>query len=134
MKISGKHSIEEINGVRCSVADKQATAERTRFLEILLEHNGYKTEWQKNIPPPAKPPKPGTETPAVQPSTPETYKVGVTDITFNVAIMIFSRKLKTLQNKVLLPTYWTQEDPEYYDWYWKWKGGEKTEKTKQSNS
>lgn len=121
MKISGKHSVEEINGVRCSVVEKQASEERVKFLEVLLQHNGYIVEIQKNLPPPAKPQKPGTEAPEAQPAVPETYKVGVTDITFNIAVMVFSRKLSTLENKVLLPTYWTQEAPEYEGWYWTWK-------------
>lgn len=121
MKISGKHSVEEINGARCSVVEKQATEERARFLEALLRHNGYETEVQKNVPPPPKPQKPGAEAPAPQPPAQETYKVGVRDITFNVSVMLFSRKLKTPDNKILLPVFWNQESTDYDDWYWKWK-------------
>lgn len=121
MKISGKHSVEEVNGIRCSLVEKQASPERAEFLQAVLKHNGYEVHIQKNIPPPPKPPKPGTENAPPPEPVPDTFKVGVTDLSFNVAIMVFSRKLRTMENKVLLPTYWTQEAPEYDGWYWKWK-------------
>lgn len=121
MKISGKHSVEEINGIRCSLIEKDVSRERADFLQAVLEHNGYQVLIQKIIPPPPKPAKPGAEPPPPAPASPETFKVGVTDISFNVAVMIFSRKLKTPGDKVLLPTYWTQEDAGYEGWYWKWE-------------
>lgn len=121
MKISGKHIVEEINGDRCSVVEKQASGERAKFLQALLEHNGYEVQVQKNIPLPPKPQKPGAEAPAPQPPAQETYKVGVKDIAFNVSVMVFSRTLKTPDNKILLPAFWNQESADYNDWYWKWK-------------
>ncbi len=127
MKISGKHSVEEMNGVRCSVVEKDARQERVNFLQAILEHNGFRVEIQKNIPPPPKPAKPGAEPPPAPLAVPETFKVGVTDLSFNLAVMIYSRTLKTLEDKVLLPTYWTQEDPGYEGWYWDWKGNKKIE-------
>ncbi len=121
MKISGKHSVEEINGTRCSVVEIETSEARANFLQALLKHNGYTVEIQKNIPPPLKPKKQGEVELTTVTETPATFKIGVTDITFNVSIMVFSRKLKTLENKILLPTYWTQEDMEYEGWYWKYK-------------
>lgn len=118
MKISGKHSVEEINGIRCSVIEKESHRERAAFLQAVMEHNGYTVQVQKNNPPPVKP-KPGA--PVAEPvPAPETFKVGVSELQFNVAVMIYSRKLKTLENKILLPTYWTGEDPGYDGWYLQW--------------
>ena len=121
LKISGKHKVEEINGVRCSVVEKEATEERAKFLMAVLEHNGYKVQIQKNIPVPPKIKKAEEAEAPVIADVLDTYKVGVTDIAFNSAIMVFSRKLKTLANKIILPTYWNQEEINYQGWYWKFK-------------
>jgi len=117
MKINGKHTIEELNGIRCSVVEKDASAERADFLKRLLEHNRFNVQVQKNLPPPPKPAKPG-ETPPEPVATPDTYKVGVSDLTFILSTAIYSRKLRTPEGKILSANYWTQESPEFDDWYW----------------
>src|SRR6187401_3255824 len=35
------HALEDINGVRCAVVEKNVTPERVEFLKNILEHNGY---------------------------------------------------------------------------------------------
>jgi hypothetical protein len=119
MNISGKHTVEAIDGVRCAVVDKEATPERADFLKRILEHNGYTVHMQQNVKPAPKP-KPGEEA-VPPPPQPLSFKVGVTDLSFVVSNMLYDRSLKTLDGKVLLPTYWTQEDPAYEGWYWEHK-------------
>ncbi len=127
MTISGKHQIEALNGVRCVLLEKEAGPLRAEFLKAVLQHNGYAVQLQRNVPPPPKAPKPAANAdpdapppppPPPPPPVPETYKVGVEDLSFVLSVMIFSRRLKTLDNQVLLPTYWTQEDPAFHSWYW----------------
>ena len=120
MKISGKHTVEAINGIRCVVVERDASEDRANFLSDVLRHNGYDVQIQKNIPPPSKIQKP--EEPVAIPTVviPETFKIGVTDLSFVLSVMLFTRKLKTLENKVLLPSYWSQEDVDYSGWYWKY--------------
>ena len=122
MTISGKHTIEALNGTRCALLEKDASAERADFLRRVLEHNGYKVEIQKNVPPPPK--KVATETEGAAPvepapAVPETFKVGVTDRSFVLSVMLYTRRLRTLDGRVLLPAYWSQEDERDNGWYWK---------------
>ena len=37
----GKHIVEEIDGVRCSLVEKGVSPERTEFLKKILEKNNY---------------------------------------------------------------------------------------------
>jgi hypothetical protein len=59
------HALEDINGVRCAVVEKNVTPERTAFLKKLLEENGY-TVMVAPSPPPkvvAKPTPPAAAAP-----------------------------------------------------------------------
>ncbi len=127
MTISGKHTVEALNGVRCVLLEKDVSAERAAFIKAVLEHNGYHVQVQKIVPPPPKAPKvdpnadpnaPPPPPPPPPPVVPETFKVGVTDLSFVLSVMVYTRRLRTLDNQVLLPTYWTQEDPAFKSWYW----------------
>ena len=86
----GKHLIEEIDGVRCSVVEKGVAAGRTEFLKKLLELNGYTVKI------------------AAIPET-ETFNMGVTDMLFNPVIEVYKRSLKSLSGKRITPAYWLQE-------------------------
>ena len=85
----GKHIVEEIDGVRCSLVEKGASAERTEFLKKLLELNKYTV-------------KVATE------GESGTFKIGVTDMLFNPVIDVYKRDLISLSGKKVTPAYWLQ--------------------------
>jgi len=86
----GKHIIEEIDGVRCSVVEKGVSPERTEFLKKLLELNKYTV-------------KVAAEGEA------ETFKIGVTDMLFNPVVDVYKRSLFSPSGKRVTPAYWLQE-------------------------
>ncbi len=86
----GKHLVEEIDGVRCSVVEKGVSPERTEFLKNLLELNKYTVKVAEN-------------------GVPGTFKIGVTDMLFNPVVDIYKRNLKTASGKRVTPAYWLQE-------------------------
>lgn len=84
----GKHIVEEINGVRCSIVETDVSKERLDFLTKLLQKNNYEVysmETEENL-----------------------YKIGVNDLLFNPVIDVYKRRLKTLDDKVLTHEYWFQ--------------------------
>ena len=102
----GKHIVEEIDGIRCSVVEKGASAQRTEFLKKLLELNGY------------------TVKSVAEPET-LTFKVGVTDLIFNPVIDVYERCMKTISGKRVTPAYWLQESDKETEAevnYWDFKG------------
>ena len=115
MAINKNHEFEDLDGVKCAVVEKNASKERVAFLKDLLEFNRYKVIVVPSPPPKAAPaPKPVEgEAPveaAPAPPAPETFTVGVTDVTFNATNAIFGRLLKTKDNRVVTLAYWQQEE------------------------
>ena len=86
----GKHIVEEIDGVRCSLVEKGVSSTRTEFLKKLLELNKYTV-------------KTASEGDA------GTFKIGVTDMLFNPVVDVYKRDLKSLSGKKVTPAYWLQE-------------------------
>ena len=86
----GKHIVEEIDGVRCTVVETGATSERVEFLKKLLEWNGYTVK-------------------VVAEGEGETFKIGVTDLIFNPVIDVYKRRLKSFTGKKVTPAYWLQQ-------------------------
>lgn len=86
----GKHIIEEIDGVRCSVVEKGVSPTRTEFLKKLLELNKYTVKVAEN-------------------GEPGTFKIGVTDMLFNPVVDVYKRNLKSPSGKRVTPAYWLQE-------------------------
>jgi hypothetical protein len=136
MPINQNHLFEELDGVKCSIVEKNASPVRVEFLKNLLEYNGYTVVVAATPAPkaaPAKPaPKPvpaatveGTESPApapVPPVTPEapppppsTFTVGVTDLIFNPTNAIFGRLLRTPDGHVVTLAYWQQKEEVPHD-------------------
>ena len=115
MAINKNHEFEDLDGMKCAVVEKNASKERVSFLKDLLEFNRYKVIVVPSPPPKAAPPpKPvegetPTEAPPAPPA-PETFTVGVTDVTFNPTNAIFGRLLKTKDNHVVTLAYWQQEE------------------------
>ena len=102
---SGKHTEKDINEVRCKVLEKGVSKERTDFLKDLLEYNGFTIQIQEE--------KRKSE------EDPQTYIIGVTDITFNPVLAVYKFLLKTKDGRNVSPAYYNQisDDtrPEYYE-------------------
>ena len=102
----GKHIVEEIDGVRCSLVEKGVSPTRTEFLKKLLELNKYTV-------------KVAAEADAT------TFKIGVTDMLFNPVVDIYKRDLKSASGKRVTPSYWLQQSTEEAEAevnYWDYKG------------
>lgn len=74
MAINQNHIAEELNGIKCSIVEKNVPAERAAFLKELLEFNGYTVVIADSPAPKAAPANPATAatqaTPVSQESTP----------------------------------------------------------------
>jgi hypothetical protein len=134
MAINKNHEFEELNGIKCSIVEKNVSKERTQFLKELLEFNKYTVVVVPSAPPKpaavpkAVPPKPvpenanpvaepantpiETTNPAVAapPPAPETFTIGVTDVMFNPTNAIFGRLLKTPDKHIVTLAYWNQKE------------------------
>jgi hypothetical protein len=128
MAINKNHEFEELDGVKCGIAEKNASPERVAFLQPLLEGNGYTVVVVPSPPPKAAaaPPKPatgeagaeGTPEPVAipePPPAPTSFTIGVTDYTFNTTNAIFGRLLRTPDGYVVTRAYWLQQDPVSHD-------------------
>jgi hypothetical protein len=103
----GKHTVEEINGVRCSVVEKGVTNERLAFLKEILEFNRLEVRVQEE--------KKETE------ESPVTYTVGVTDLTFNIVIAIYQMRVKLPDGRIASPAYWNQWTGKIDNKYWRYR-------------
>lgn len=129
MAINKNHEFEELNGVKCAIVEENASPERVSFLKQLLELNKYTVIVVASPPPKASPPaapKPaaiaqentqasGDAQPTEVVPTPETFTVGVTDVTFNPTNAIFGRLLRTKDGQVVTLAYWHQQETISHD-------------------
>lgn len=134
MALNPNHTFEDLGETKCAVAEKNCTPERTDFLKRLLEHNGFTVIVAKSAPPKAAKPSPPKQTPAADgtmpatppieeqtvPPPPDTFTVGVTDLTFSPVNAVFNRELKTFDGAIVNSAYWKQKEtisnPD--KWYW----------------
>jgi hypothetical protein len=117
MPINQNHLSEELNGVKCSIVEKNVSSERASFLREILLFNKYIVEIAPSPPPKTPPPNPvteGTEPPSL-PLPPATFTVGVTDMMFNPINAIFGRLLHTPDGHVVTLAYWNQKDKSSHD-------------------
>lgn len=102
---SGKHIEKDINEVRCKVLEKGVLKERVDFLKDLLEFNGFTVQFEEEKKKVAE--------------DPQTYIIGVTDITFNPVLAVYKFQLKTKDGRKVSPSYYNQINddtrPEYYE-------------------
>jgi len=103
MTLKAKHIVEEINGTRCTIVEKGATAERVDFLKKLLEFNKFEVIVAAE---------------ALTEGTPALFTIGVTDLVFNPVIAVYELALKTSDGKKVSPAYWNQYTTESIDEYW----------------
>jgi hypothetical protein len=126
MAINKNHEFEELNGVKCGIVEKNAGAERVEFLRKLLEYNRYTVIVVASPPPkaapappvkPAAPGEPASPPPPAPPAAavPETFTIGVTDVTFNPVNAIFGRLLHTPDGHVVTLAYWQQKESISHD-------------------
>lgn len=122
MALNPNHTFEDLGEIKCSVVEKNCSRGRVDFLKKILELNGFTVVVVKS-PPPKTPPKPliTIETPVEIPQPPETFTVGVTDLSFNVMNAIYNRELKTEDGKIVTASYWKQTEVLSLEdsWYWK---------------
>jgi hypothetical protein len=125
MAINKNHEFEELDGIKCSIVEKNVKPGRVEFLKKLLEFNKYKVIVVPS-PPPKAAPAPivkaieGNEPPPTQPlppppPVPESFTVGVTDYTFNVINAIFGRLLHTPDGHIVTQAYWLQKETASHD-------------------
>lgn len=124
MAINKNHEFEELNGVKCAIVEKNASTERVAFLKSLLELNKYTVVVVASPPPKLTPAvsKPQAPTEAIPPTVevlppppPETFTIGVTDVTFNATNAIFGRLLRTKDGHVVTLAYWKQQETISHD-------------------
>ena len=129
MAINKNHEFEDLDGVKCSIVEKNASKERVEFLKQLLELNKYTVVVVPSPPPKiAAVPKPALTTdasaqpeslpqpqPEPEPPPPQTFTIGVTDVTFNPTNAIFGRLLKTKDGHVVTQAYWYQKEAVSHD-------------------
>ena len=119
MAINKNHEFEDLDGVKCAIVEKNASKERVSFLKELLELNNFKVIVVPSPPPKAAPvPKPveGETAPVVEaPPAPETFTVGVTNVSFNPTNAIFGKLLKTKDGHIVTQNYWYQKETVSHD-------------------
>ena len=107
MVLKAKHIVEEINGTRCTIVEKGATAARFEFLKNLLEFNKFEVLVAEEAP--------------VTEDAAKLFTIGVTDLVFNPVIAVYEMSLKTPDGKKVSPAYWEQYTTESKDEYWEFK-------------
>ncbi len=126
MALNPNHSFEDLGEIKCSIIEKNCTSDRVAFLKALLEFNKHTVVVVSSPAQKAAKAAPVAEgetapTPAPAPVTPETFTVGVTDVTFNPTNAIYNRELINQSGEVVTPNFWHQKDIVAHNrgWYWK---------------
>ena len=121
MALNPTHTFEDLGEVKCAIVEKNCSKERTDFLRQLLEFNKF-TVVVVPSPPPKVVAKPiaEDEVPAVLSIAPETFTVGVTDVSFSPINAVFNRELKLPNGQVVTKEYWKQRENtiQKEEWYW----------------
>jgi hypothetical protein len=102
--LQGKHKVEEIDGVRCTVCAKGVTAARKDFLTDLLVSAGFEVKSAHEVT------KEGTVC--------DTYILGVTDLLFNPVIRVYQQKLFRKDGHIVTPAFWEQKSAHLDIPYW----------------
>ena len=129
MALNPNHAFEDLEGVKCSIVEKNCTQERADFLKALLAFNKFTVQVVKSPPPKVAPPKPAPPLaegevapppPPAPPAPPETFTVGVTDLSFNPISAVYNKELQTPGKQFVDVKYWKQEldAPSTQKWYW----------------
>ena len=132
MALNPNHAFEDLGDIKCAIVEKNCTPERVDFLKKILEFNGFEVVVVKSPPPKAAPVKAAAPTASADgaapapvetppPSPPETFTVGVTDVTFSPINAVFNRELLTPEGEVVTASYWKELEvaPRKDEWYWR---------------
>ncbi|MDP4268112.1 MAG: hypothetical protein Q8880_11825 [Bacteroidota bacterium] len=103
----GKHTVSEIDGVRCTVVESGIDESRVSFLKNLLEFNKFEVRIEKE--------KKKQEEDSTK------FTLGVTDVAFNPVIAVYERVLRTQDGHRVTPAYWNQWTTICNPNYWKLK-------------
>ena len=90
----GKHIVQEIDGVLCTIVESGLSSDRLAFLKLILEFNHFEVKIAEIN---------------VEENQTKTYTLGVTDLVFNPVISVYEKSLKRPDGKKVSPTYWNQE-------------------------
>jgi hypothetical protein len=115
MAINKNHLFNDLDGVKCSIVEQKVPEARMKFLKDLLEYNGYTVVV---VAVPAPKPKPDPDHPEdapPPPAPPDTYTLGVTDLTFNPTNAVFGRQLHTPKGHVVTLAFWEQQEDVSHD-------------------
>lgn len=119
MAINTNHLLEELDGVRCIVVEKNLTPERVAFLKQLLEYNHLTVVVVPSAPAKVAAPAQVTEgeivTAVPEIETPKTYTMGVTNMLYNPINAVFGRLLKTPDGHIVTPAFWQQKESVSHD-------------------
>ena len=121
MAINKNHEFEELGGVKCAIVEKNASKERVAFLKELLETNQFEVVVvpfpTPKVAPALKPvstsegvAEPQTSNTEPQTQAPETFTIGVTNVSFNPTNAIFGRLLRTKGGHIVTQAYWYQKE------------------------
>ena len=127
MAINQNHTFEDLDGIKCGIVEKNVSPDRARFLKNLLEFNQYAVVIVPTPPPKITTPLPTVPAPdniapvnesqtdtqpeaIAIPVSPETFTVGVTDVTFNSINAIFGRLLRSRDGHIVSLAYWQQKE------------------------
>ncbi len=120
MAINKNHEFEDLDNIKCSIVEKNASESRVQFLKDLLTYNKYEVVVVGSPAPKAAPapaivaPVDGeaapVPVPTPEPVAPTTFTVGVTDLRFNPTNAVFGRSLHTPDGHVVTLAYWQQQD------------------------
>lgn len=126
MALNSNYTFDELDGIKCSIVEKNVSPERVDFIKKILEYNKFTLVVIASPPPKAaaKPALAEGEIPAEitpAPIIPETYTIGVTDLTFNPINAVFNRTLKLPNGSFVTSAYWKQKSEVSDDkkYYWK---------------
>ncbi len=97
----GKHVVEELNGVRCTIVEKGITESRMSFLKHLLEQNNLIVQ--------------------VSEEAENKFTIGVTNLIFNPIIAVYERILKNQTGEIVTPAYWNQLTEKCDSHYWRYR-------------
>jgi len=100
----GKHIIEEFDGVRCTLVEKNISQGRVDFLKDLLEFNKYPVMVKEEV---------SAE------GEDKLFSIAVNDILFNPIIAVYERAFKTKDGKIVTPAYWNQYTDKINYQYWR---------------
>ena len=118
MALNSNHTFEDLEEIKCSIVEKNCIQERVDFLKQILEFNNFKVVVAPSPPPKVTAvPEPDAEVILL----PETFTVGVTNLSFSPTKAIYNRELKTASGNSVTPNYWKQLKKDSNDeiWYWK---------------